>query len=154
MNLATAACWQTPTAQDANGRDRHNQRDGSVRLSLLGQARAEAAKVRRVPTAKGDQGRWETSEEYWSRQPPADPTAVTMWATPTVQDSENNGGPSQFERNTHALNVQAIGSPLAQAKSPDGMVLNPPFVESLMGFPAGWTALDAWEMPLSRLKRR
>lgn len=31
--------WQTPTVQDANGRDRHNQRDGSVTLSLLGQAR-------------------------------------------------------------------------------------------------------------------
>lgn len=31
--------WQTPTVQDANGRDRHNQRDGSTRPSLLGQAR-------------------------------------------------------------------------------------------------------------------
>ena len=33
----------TPTVQDAHGRDRHNQRNGSVILSLLGQ-------VRRVPT--------------------------------------------------------------------------------------------------------
>jgi hypothetical protein len=31
--------WQTPTVQDSNGRDRHNQRDGSTRPSLLGQAR-------------------------------------------------------------------------------------------------------------------
>lgn len=31
--------WQTPTVQDGNGRDRHNQRDGTVRLSLLGEAR-------------------------------------------------------------------------------------------------------------------
>ncbi len=31
--------WQTPTVQDANGMDRHNQRDGTVRQSLLGQAR-------------------------------------------------------------------------------------------------------------------
>lgn len=30
---------QTPTVQDANGRDRHNQRDGSVILSLLGECR-------------------------------------------------------------------------------------------------------------------
>jgi len=29
--------WQTPTAQDANGRTHHNQRDGSKRASLLGQ---------------------------------------------------------------------------------------------------------------------
>lgn len=31
--------WQTPTVQDSNGRDRHNQKDGSVILSLLGQSR-------------------------------------------------------------------------------------------------------------------
>lgn len=31
--------WQTPTVQDANGRDRHNQLDGSTRPSLLGQVR-------------------------------------------------------------------------------------------------------------------
>lgn len=34
--------WQTLTVQDANGRDRHNQRDGSVTPSLLGQARARS----------------------------------------------------------------------------------------------------------------
>ena len=34
--------WQTLTVQDANGRDRHNQRDGSTTLSLLGQARARS----------------------------------------------------------------------------------------------------------------
>jgi hypothetical protein len=31
--------WATPTVQDANGRDRHNQRDGTTRPSLLGQVR-------------------------------------------------------------------------------------------------------------------
>lgn len=31
--------WQTPTVQDAHGRDRHNQRNGTVILSLLGEAR-------------------------------------------------------------------------------------------------------------------
>lgn len=40
LGLETAVrIWATPTVQDANGRDRHNQRDGSVRLSLLGQVR-------------------------------------------------------------------------------------------------------------------
>lgn len=32
----------------------------------------------------------------------------TGWSTPTVQDAENNAGPSQFDRNSHPLNVQAI----------------------------------------------
>ena len=53
----------------------------------------------------------------------------TMWPTPTVNDSKNNGAPSQHERRTKALNVVAGGS------------LNPAWVEWLMGFPEGWTDL-------------
>jgi hypothetical protein len=34
-------------------------------------------------------------------------SGVHHWSTPTVQDAENNAGPSQFNRNTHPLNVQA-----------------------------------------------
>jgi hypothetical protein len=34
-------------------------------------------------------------------------SGLVHWSTPTVQDSANNAGPSQFERNTHPLNVQA-----------------------------------------------
>jgi hypothetical protein len=32
--------------------------------------------------------------------------------------------------------------------------LNPTWVEWLMGFPLGWTALDVWEMPSSRRSRK
>jgi DNA (cytosine-5)-methyltransferase 1 len=32
--------WQTPTVQDGNGRDRHNQRDGTTIPSLLGQVKS------------------------------------------------------------------------------------------------------------------
>lgn len=39
LDVAKLAGWQTPTVQDSNGRDRHNQRNGGVVLSLLGQAR-------------------------------------------------------------------------------------------------------------------
>jgi hypothetical protein len=39
MQVQTVAGWQTPTVQDSNGRDRHNQRNGNVILSLLGQSR-------------------------------------------------------------------------------------------------------------------
>ena len=61
--------------------------------------------------------------------------AVKMWPTPTTQDASNNGGPSQYERNSLPLNAAVGGS------------LNPTWVEWLMGFPLGWTALDASEMP-------
>ena len=37
----------------------------------------------------------------------ADAAHLAGWSTPTVQDSANNAGPSQFDRNTHPLNVQA-----------------------------------------------
>ena len=53
-----------------------------------------------------------------------------LWPTPTVQDSKNNGGQSQHERNTKPLNAEVGGS------------LNPQFVEWLMGYPEGWTDLE------------
>ncbi len=34
--------------------------------------------------------------------------AVTMWPTPTVQDSANNAGPSQHHRNSNPLNVAVL----------------------------------------------
>ena len=50
-----------------------------------------------------------------------------MWPTPTTQDGENNGAPSQHERNSLPLNAQAGGA------------LNPEWVELLMGFCPGHT---------------
>lgn len=58
-------------------------------------------------------------------------SAQVNWAIPTKQDGENNAGPSQFLRNSQPLNVQAAGKA--------GAKLNPDWVESLMGFPIGWT---------------
>ena len=63
---------------------------------------------------------------------------VAMYPTPTVQDASNNAGPSQYDRNSLPLNAVAGGS------------LNPTWVEWLMGFPLGWTALDASATPSSR----
>ena len=63
--------------------------------------------------------------------------AVRMFPTPTVQDASNNGGPSQYERNSLPLNAVAGGS------------LNPEWVEWLMGYPSGWTDLGALETPSS-----
>ena len=50
--------------------------------------------------------------------------------TPTAQDAANNGGPSQREQNTPPLNAIVGG------------LLNPDWVEWLMGWPIGWTDLD------------
>ena len=61
-----------------------------------------------------------------------------MLPTQTVQDASNNGGPSQYQRNSLPLNAVAGGA------------LNPTWVEWLMGFPAGWTDLGDSETPSSR----
>lgn len=85
----------------------------------------------------------------------------TMWPTPTVQDSSNDGGPSQFDRNSLPLNAavkrwptptvddssnvtrdsgdyQSLTRKVRQGQT-DGGQLNPTWVEWLMGFPEGWT---------------
>lgn len=67
-----------------------------------------------------------------------------MYPTPTTQDSENNGGPSQMKPRTKPLNSVVGGR------------LNPEFVEWLMGWPIGWTACEPVEMEsyLNRPKLR
>ena len=67
-----------------------------------------------------------------------------MFPTPTVQDAENDAGPSQFTRNTPPLNT-AVHGPMKQPGS-----LNPAWVGWLMGFPDGWLSSVPWEMRSSR----
>ena len=49
--------------------------------------------------------------------------------TPTANDAKNNGNPSRQNRHSLGLNGVAGGS------------LNPEWVETLMGFPIGWTEI-------------
>ena len=48
-----------------------------------------------------------------------------------ANDAKNNGGPGQMQRNRLQLNAEVGGQ------------LNPEWVEWLMGWPLGWTALGA-----------
>ena len=57
-------------------------------------------------------------------------TAVKHFPTPTVQDAKNNGGPSQFRRNSLPLNAVVQGS------------LNSRWVSWLMGLPENWCNVD------------
>jgi len=95
-----------------------------------------------------------------------------QWPTPTVQDSRNNGGKSQMERNSLPLNA-AVGEKATWTPCDCGEYwcnrhgmhahececppleewstnpyercgkLNPTWVEWLMGFPIEWTACSA-----------
>ena len=53
--------------------------------------------------------------------------ARSLLPTPTTQDASNNGGASQYNRNSLPLNAEIGGA------------LNPIWVEWLMGYPEGWT---------------
>ena len=64
-----------------------------------------------------------------------------LWPTPTVQDSENDAGPSQWKRNSYPLNVEVHRADGRTATTKTGQ-LNPQFVEYLMGYPIGWTDLE------------
>jgi len=76
------------------------------------------------------------------RSRPSNLREQIMWPTVTAQDSKNNAGPSQFVRNTKPLNVEAVchSHPDPKAIGTESQpVLNPQFVEWLMGWPIGWT---------------
>lgn len=65
--------------------------------------------------------------------------AIRQWATPIARDAKG----SSLRR--LSLPNQGIDFHRAQATAPDGsdgsrkVVLNPAFVEALMGWPSGWT---------------
>ena len=85
---------------------------------------------------------------------------MEMLPTPTTQDAKNNGGPSQFERNSLPLNTQVLAidwgkyepaitrwekitnMPAPAPTKPDGKDgthrLSAEFTEWMMGLPAGW----------------
>jgi hypothetical protein len=70
--------------------------------------------------------------------------SMAMWSTLTANDAKNCAAPSQFERNSQALNVQAVahGQALHGSSAPTEKpgALNPAFGCWLMGFPPEWDA--------------
>jgi hypothetical protein len=88
----------------------------------------------------GEGHRWNTPEKRsrnLNDQIAAD-VGYKMWPTPTAQDASNNGGASQYDRNSLPLNAAIGGS------------LNPTWVEWLLGFPLGWTVCEPSATPSSR----
>lgn len=67
---------------------------------------------------------------------------IKLLATPRASDWKDCGDPGSKSQ-IHMLGKQYLS---AQVKK-TGELLNPQFVEAMMGFPIGWTELDASEMP-------
>jgi len=96
-DVAMLAGWPIPTTAEAthNYKDYHNKNQ-----SLTGIAKALAGWNTSRAT-DGDHG----GPNQTGGALPAD-AAKAGWSTPTVQDSNNTGGPSQFNRNTLPLNAE------------------------------------------------
>jgi len=78
-------------------------------------------------------------------------TAVAMFPTPAATDGKGAGKTGTLrDRVDYAAERGATKSKTYQQPPQDGGSLNPTWVEWLMGFPLGWTALDASATPSSR----
>jgi hypothetical protein len=159
--LATwAKMWPTPNASDVQrgSQDPEKRKQGGHQVKL-----SDAVKAKMWPTPTASEYKHTDCTSERNRRTPSlsaqvntgpnvtvnrdavlnlclsfpqlvfDPSTPAVWATPTVQDSANNAGPSQMTRNSLPLNAQVGGA------------LNPTWVEWLMGWPLGWTALDVSE---------
>lgn len=79
-----------------------------------------------------------------------------FWPTPTRSDAKNNGVPSQLLRQYVPLSCRVRITPDGGFDRSGGRA-NPEFVEWLMGWPMGWSALDplatdrflSWRLPPS-----
>ena len=145
--------WATPMARDYRSGDPN--RVGRFGTSAGGRNLNDEAAKWPTPTARDHKG-----EDLPSREGGKSLGQVsTTWPTPTAMDSEQAGGKGCIETGGRGHSLHSMASSLPQdpvipagpASSPPRRVLNPLFVEWLMGWPIGWTAsepaatgLSAW----------
>lgn len=143
---ATMARWVTPSVAVSDGGQTSRSGDRKDELLLTGQAQELASFLL-------DRGIFQAGLQLSQSDPTWPPSSdeTGMWPTPaaSVVDIDT------MERNTSAGYVRQAqkeaGSPyLARVSG----VLNPAFVEWLMGWPTGWTAFACSETELSRFKLR
>ena len=113
--------WPTPVASDTSSRSKPYAQGGTP-LSL-------AVKLWPTPTVCWNYNRKGASATSGDGLA----TAVRMWPTPTAHNAKETNAPSESARNTPTLASQAGGP------------LNPDWVEWLMGWPIGHTALKPSE---------
>jgi hypothetical protein len=88
-----------------------------------------------------------TPESAWNKK--RNPNLETVvgrrkWPTPTCHNSNEKGSPSEFKRQSPGL-----GTVVLIDKNKTGGILNPTWVEWLMGWPLEWTDLKPLEMDKS-----
>lgn len=167
--------WPTPNAGPQNDGDttwearRENLKLKHGNGNGFGMVLGQAAQLAGWPTTKATDGEKGArshrgaEKELKRKGPGSDLPTIAMAAgraTPTVQDSANNAGPSQFRRNTLPLNCEATlvtsgppstGSPAEMANTGQ---LNPAFSRWLMGYPPAWCDCAVTAMQSMSTRRR
>ena len=146
--------WPTPSAQepgwrhitvvDKNGNppQHHHQRFYDAKTGRVVQKGLTQVVEKMWPTPRASDGEHGGPNQRDSAGKPGLTGAAALWSTPAAQDSKNATLPvSQATRDTLPGDVIRTG---ATGK------LNPDWVESLMGFPPGWTVLAGPPVPVKR----
>ena len=127
----------TPTASDY-GTGGNGVRKGKQKpvISLGTMARKNL-----WPTPVASDWKRNGSPADFTRKSPTLGAVVKLWPTPTASEAGRDGPGRKYGNGSPTLSGQAGGK------------LNPLWVEWLMGYPAGWTALEDWAMQWFRPKR-
>ena len=142
--LANASSlWPTPLAGDGE-HGGPNSRDSRGRYSLTGLVHHAWPTPVALDAGSGRINR-SLSPNATERPTLAMMARKGTWPTPTANDSKNATLPPGAEHR------DSLPGALMQMETRHTGNLNPEWVESLMGFPVGWTALDG---PLPRTNRK
>ena len=128
--MARHSLWPTPTATLGSKGGRVTPRKSREGGTLI---EAVSARTWPTPTVKGNYNRKGLS----SRSGDGLPTAVLKCPTPTASDWKGSARPGQRRGQLTDPKMNVI---------PAGGQLNPTWVEWLMGWPIGWTALQPLAM--------
>jgi hypothetical protein len=124
--------WPTPTVSESETRTNCGGGQGRVgreRLMLAGA-------VLYWPTPRATDGSKGGPNQVGSKGDLMLPSAAVQWSTPTVRDWKDGGC---AEANVPTNGLPGRQAPRSMPGGENGMVLNPRFVETLMGWPIGWT---------------
>jgi hypothetical protein len=141
LRLQTAVkMWQTPVSDDAVERTagKYNSR-GEPKLSAQ-------VKLWPTPRANDAEKRGNIANDIRNGLP----AAAKYWAMPVARDARTFRGAA---RAPNALGSEPLSVQVSQQEQATDGALNPTWVEWLMGFPLGWTALEGWGMRSSRKSR-
>lgn len=131
-----AAAWSTPNA--------HDGRRPTDEHSTQGRNLAREASFWRTP----DLGGGSSLNGSGTKRNPLLAEQAKLWCTPMSRDRKDGAPTDAVPTNGHLFR-QAPRMQMAGENGSQPVVLNPLFVETLMGFPLGWTDCGASAMPSS-----